>query len=274
MTGAKKIKVLILLGALVLFVLLFIAPKKAPSALSEGSREAGSKPALPLTSGDLSVYLKLALKNLEPKQKGSAEKLMDLKNFDSLAVIWNQLKRPDLSAYFVEEKAKLLNSSESWNKAGNKYFTSVQFCEDQSEIPVIYQCALRCFNKSLELDPKNVDSKIMLASCYVDGTDTPMEGISRLKELEKTESNNIKLQLTFAFFSVKSGQLDKAISRFNKVIAIDSNYIEAYLHLADAYESSSKPAQAIQMLEAYSDRTDDITAKLEIKKYIEQLKNK
>ena len=211
MAGSKKIKVLILLGALILFVLLFIAPKKAPSALSEGSREAGAKPAMPLTSGDLSVYLKLALKNVEPKQKGVIEKLIDIKNFDSLSVIWSQLKRPDLSAYFVEESSKILNSSDSWNKAGNRYFTAVQFCEDESEIPILYQCAMRCFNKSLELNPKSVDSKIMIASCYVDGTNTPMEGISRLKELEKTESNTLNYNSLSLFSRLKAGNWIKQL---------------------------------------------------------------
>jgi lipopolysaccharide biosynthesis regulator YciM len=114
----------------------------------------------------------------------------------------------------------------------------------------------------------------MLASCYVEGSEDPMEGIKRLREIEKTDSNNVKLQLTFAFFSVKSGQLDKAISRFNKVIAIDSNYIEAYLHLADAYEQKNETDKTIKMLEKYSAKTTDVTARIEINKYIEQLKSK
>ncbi len=42
-----------------------------------------------------------------------------------------------------------------------------------------------------------------------------MKGIALLRDVEKTDSNNVKLQLTFAFFSVKSQQWDKAIKRFN-----------------------------------------------------------
>lgn len=114
----------------------------------------------------------------------------------------------------------------------------------------------------------------MLASCYIEGSDNPMEGIKKLKEIEKTDSNNLKLQLTFAFFSVKSGQLDKAINRFNNVLKIDSNYIEAYLHLADAYEQLDNKIKTIEMLEKYSAKTTDPTAKIEINKYIQQLKNK
>ena len=76
------------------------------------------------------------------------------------------------------------------------------------------------------------------------------------------------------FFSLKSGQLDKAIRRFNKVIAIDSTYIEAYLHLADAYERQGEVEKTIAALEKYALRTEDVTARIEINKYIQQLKQK
>ena len=193
---------------------------------------------------------------------------------DSVVVFWDKLKRPDLAAYYSEELAKNDNTAAAWVKAGNRYYYAIQFIQDKTAIPVLYQSATRCFSKGLELDPKNTDAKIMLASCYVEGSEDPMEGIKRLKEIEKTDSNNVKLQLTFAFFSVKSGQLDKAITRFNKVIKIDSNYIEAYLHLADAYEQRSEIDKTIKMLEKYSAKTTDVTARMEISKYIQQLKSK
>ena len=78
--------------------------------------------------------------------------------------------------------------------------------------------------------------------------------------------NNVKLQLTFAFFSVKSQQWDKAIKRFNKVLEIDPLYIEAYLHLADAYEQQSQTNKTIEMLQKYASVTEDAMAKQEVLK--------
>ena len=101
-----------------------------------------------------------------------------------------------------------------------------------------------------------------------------MKGITLLKEIEKTDSSNVKLQLTFAFFSVKSGQIDKAIKRFNKVLEIDPLFIEAYLHLADAYEKQGDKNKNIEMLTKYANLTEDAMAKQEVLKYIEQLKSK
>jgi lipopolysaccharide biosynthesis regulator YciM len=98
-----------------------------------------------------------------------------------------------------------------------------------------------------------------------------MKGITLLREIERTDSNNVKLQMSFAFFSVKSGQLDKAIQRFEKVLQVDSNYIEVYLHLADAYEQLNQTQKSIVMLQQYAKRTPDLTAKVEVNKYIKQL---
>lgn len=269
--SARTSKVLLITGAVVLFVLLFIAPKLKPASESEDAEQKQVTGKVN-TSATLDVFFTTALKNLSPEKKTQFDRLQAQKKNDSLIAFWDQNKRPDLAAYITEEVAKNVASAEAWFKAGNRYYYAVPFMQDQSEVPVLYQSALRCFNKGLTLDPKNTDARIMLASCYVEGTADPMQGVSLLKSIEKTDSNNVKLQLTFAFFSVKSGQLEKAIVRFKKVLAIDPNYIEAYLHLADAYEQQGNPTETINMLEAYCEKTPDVTAKLEINKYIQQLK--
>ena len=197
---------------------------------------------------------------------------MLVNHFDSVALFWDKARRPDIAAHFIEQKALKSNSAKDWFEAGNRYFNAVQFCQDESEIPVLYQCATRCFTNGLKTEPGNTEANIMLASCYVESSSDPMKGISILKEIEKKDSNNVKLQLAFAFFSVKSGQTNKAIERFNKVLRIDSTYLAAWLHLADVYERQGETEQTIKMLEQYASRTNDITARLEIKKYIDQIK--
>jgi predicted Zn-dependent protease len=268
--SAKQTQVTLIVGALVLFVLLFIAPKVAPH--EEADHDHAAEKVKVNMNANLDVYVSTALKNLEPARKTVVEGLMQAKKSDSIAAFWDQLKRPDLASVYVEQKAQQSGKAEDWFKAGNRYYYSVQFTQDKTEVPVLYQSAIRCFSNGLKTDPKNTDARIMLASCYVEGTAEPMEGISLLKEIEKTDSNNVKLQLSFAFFSVKSGQVDKAIARFNKVLQVDSNYIEAYLHLADAYEQQGNTAKTIEALEKYSSKTTDPTARVEINKYIQQLK--
>src|SRR5678815_4019917 len=97
------------------------------------------------------------------------------------------------ASFYYEKKAALINTAQSWLAAGNRYFYAVGYVRDKSQAAGLYQNAIRCFEKALEKDPKFTDAKIQLASCYVEGSPDPMKGITMLKELEKTDSNNVQV---------------------------------------------------------------------------------
>lgn len=272
MTIARKTQIGLIALAVVLFVLLFLAPKK---------QKVTEMPMAKTESLTLDPFMAMVLKTLKPADKTNHDQILAVANqakhdtaYTEMVNFWDKQKRPDFAAYYAEKNAQKIASSEAFAKAGDRYYYAVRFVTDQSETPVLYQSAVRCYEKALEKDPKNVDAKIQLASCYVESSSEPMKGITLLREVEKTDSNNVKLQLSFAFFSVKSGQWEKAIKRFEKVLVIDPMYIEAYLHLADAYEQQGNNAKTIEMLQAYANATTDATAKQEVLKYIEQLKSK
>lgn len=279
MTAARKTQIGLLITAVVLFVLLFLAPKKHLSKPEAPADEhAGHAHE---TEATIESFLTTAAKALSLKEKTSFDDLVaaaEKSTVDTAYVpviqFWDRLRRPDFAAYYAEKIAERKHTSPAWAKAGDRYFYSVRFVKDATEIPALYQSAMRCYEKALEKDPANTDAKIQLAACYVEGSPDPMKGIGLLREVEKTDSNNVKLQLSFAFFSVKSGQWDRAIRRFEKVLEIDPLYIEAYLHLADAYEQQGQNAKTIEMLEKYAALTTDATAKQEVLKYIEQLRQK
>lgn len=275
MTKIKKTQLVLIIGAAVLFVLLFFANKKPYAQTSDN----GDQPA---ASNETSIesFVKTAESALAPALKQQADNYLKTATgsekkqwLDSLIVFWDKQKRPDVASFYFEEKAKDSKDAVTWFKAGDRYYYSVRFIKDQNELMPLYQSAMRCYENGLKLEPGNTEAKIMLASCYVEASPDPMKGITMLREVEKTDSNNVTLQLNFAFFSVKSQQWDKAIHRFEKVLQIDSTYIEAYLHLADAYEQMGKKDKTIEMLEKYKSGTDDELAKQEIEKYIQQLKN-
>lgn len=277
MTLARKTQLGLIAIAVVLFVLLFLAPTKPNTVKSEevmaGKNEAVSVTIEPLIK-TAEKSLSLALKVKHDSLLKVAEQSKIDSAFISVVQFWDQQKRPDFAAYYTEKIAERKQSSEAFHKAGDRYYYSIRFVKDNNEIPMLYQSAMRCYQKALEKDAKNYDAKIQLAACYVEMGQDAMKGITMLREVEIVDSDNIKLQLNFAFFSVKSQQWDKAIKRFEKVLTIDPLYIEAYLHLADIYEQQGDKNKTIEMLEKYAGLTEDSMAKQEIKKYIEQLKNK
>ena len=272
MTLARKTQIILVVVSICAFVLLFLAPKT-----HTGKTEVMSKETAPVAT--VESFLTMVLKTLNAEDKKTYDVLLTAAtassvdtSFVPVVQFWDKQKRPDLAAYFVEKIANRKPSSTTFLKAGDRYYYSVRFIKDNNEIPALYQSAMRCYKTAIDKDAKNAEAKIQLAACYVEGTQDPMKGITLLREVEKTDSNNVKLQMSFAFFSVKSQQWDKAIKRFQKVLQIDPLFIEAYLHLADAYEQKGDKSKTIEMLEKYASITEDAMAKQEVLKYIDQLK--
>ncbi len=271
----SKTQISVIVGSIVVIVLLLFANTKLPKkeGLPPMSDHAGAK------SADINTLIEGAKSALNAAQKLNFEKLEEAlktspdkkRSFENIIDQWDSLRQPAVAAFYMEQAAIASSSEKTWKEAGDRYYTATRFVKEE-EKPILYNKALECFQKTLDLNPNNVEAKISLASCYVEGTADPMKGITMLREIEKTDSNNVNLQLNFAFFSEKSGQWDRAIARFKKVLKIKPDFIEAYLHLADAYEQKGDKVKAIESLEKYITLVDDITIKTEIQNYINKLK--
>lgn len=193
--------------------------------------------------------------------------------FQTAIKFWDFQQRPDIASVFAARYAERKNTSREWDFSGERFYASLGFVKDQKELPVLFACAVQCFENALQIDSTNTNAKINLAASLVEGSQDPMKGISMLREIEKTDSNNLKLQLNFGFFSMRSQQWDKAERRFRKVIQLDSNYVEGYLHLAQALEANGKKEECISMLETFIRKTDNETMKATIRNYVAQLKS-
>lgn len=228
---------------------------------------------MPGSRNTLDLYLNMANKVLAAEEKNRIDAFRAAKQYDSLSLAWDRLKRPDLASYYLECKAEVQKSASAWLQAGTRYYYAVPFVRDESEQPLLFQRAAFCLEQALRLDSSNHEARLLLASCFVESGTDPMKGIGMLRDMERRDSSNVKVQLSLGLFSVRSGQLDKALDRFRKVLRIDSNYIEVYLHLADVYEKMNATGEAIRMLETYQMKSNDPVVKLEVGKYIDQLKN-
>lgn len=270
----SKGQIIAICGCLILFVLLLFANTKPPKVDKAKLAEANTGESFEAVVDEASDKLTGVPKaRVSEWKKAFDHATNDQKQMllDSLSKTWDGLKRPDVAAYYAEQKAVIDNKPELWNKAGERYYNAVRFAKD-NEHALLYQNAIRCFEKVLTEQPGNLDAKTSLGACYVEGTADPMKGIGLLREVIAKDSTHVNAQLNLAFFSVKSGQFEKAIERFNKVLAMKPDYVEAYLFLADAYERTGNKAKAIETLEKYVSIVDDVTIKNEVKNYINKLK--
>ncbi len=277
MKPVTKIQIALLSGATLLIVLLLFANTTPPAKLDQAKQSEHSH----VSNSSIDAIVEDVKKALSNEQKQAVEKLETALTaatdretaLQALTNHWSTvLKQPLVAAYYSEQAALATLKEQNWVNAGNRYYTASRFAKE-TEKTIVFNKAINCFEKAIALNPANVESKISLAACYVEGSTEPMKGIGMLREIEKTDSNNVNLQLNFAFFSERSRQFEKAIKRFDKVLVLKPDFIEAYLHLADAYEQMGDKQKAIESLEKYISLIDDASIKKEIKDYINKLKN-
>lgn len=274
MKSVKTQQLAIIAGIVILIVLLLFANTRLPEKekVAPGSEHAGNS-----SEGTIEPLVENSRRMLPDEQKQRVKVLEDATAtaadkktaFEAIINLMDSLRQPILAAHFMEKAALASPTEKNWEDTGNRYYMATRFFGD-AEKPALFKKAMEAFEKTLAINPGNTEVKINLAACYVESPD-PMKGITMLKEIEKTDSNNVNLQLNFAFFSERSGQWDRAIARFKKVLKIQPDFIEAYLHLADAYERKGDKQAAIESLKSYMGLIDDVTIKAEVQNYINQL---
>lgn len=263
-----------------MIVLLLFAntqPPKNPDkpAMSEhaGNNKDAEMPSISSLVGQAKSELTTAQQKRMEQLEAALKTAPDKKTaYENMVNAWDSLQKADIAAYYVEQAAIVSPTETNWQEAANRYYGATRFAED-AEKPTLYAKAIECYQKTVEINPKNVEARVNLGACYVEGSTDPMKGIGILREVEKTDSNNVNLQMNFAFFSEKSGQWDRAIVRFQKVLKLQPDFIEAYLHLGDAYLQKGDTTKAIESFENYKNLDKDVTTRTEVQDYINKLKN-
>ena len=99
-----------------------------------------------------------------------------------------------------------------------------------------------------------------------------MAGVKMLLDVVAKNPNHINALINLGYFAIQSGQYDKAIARFEKVLEVDPGFKEAYLYLADIYVKTGKKDIAIKNLEKYRGMIDDNDVIAQVDDYIKELK--
>jgi tetratricopeptide (TPR) repeat protein len=164
-----------------------------------------------------------------------------------LARLWHdslQLFEP--YAWYTAEAARLENSENSLTFAAHLFLDGLQAEENPGMKQWKAEQAKDLFERSLKINPANDSSQVGLgATLLFGGIAMPMQGIQKIREVAQRDSNNVYAQMTLGQASLLSGQLDKAIDRFKKVIALQPKNLEAILSLAETYERMGNNKDAV-----------------------------
>jgi len=106
--------------------------------------------------------------------------------------------------------------------------------------------------KTLEINPHNLNAKTDLAICFyninkmqgVENETDQMKPIQLLLQVTEENPSHIDAQYYLAKLGIESGQLEKAIERFKKLVSLQPQNQEFYLELSKIYEMQGNTKEA------------------------------
>lgn len=151
-------------------------------------------------------------------------------------------------AWYLRKAAELENSEKSLTFAARQFFEDMRSEQPSPLKTWKAQQAKELFEKALAINPANDSNTVALGACYLFGnlSDTPMEGIQKIRSVTDKDPNNMYAQLMLGIGGVISGQYSKAVERLNKVVEKEPMNAEAIYYLAEACELSGDKANAVK----------------------------
>lgn len=247
----------------------------APMAEKPVETEESDAPKVEYSILDDVTEIKNNLDSATLAQVNSWEAAGTPESVDTLIGFFDMLRKPVGAAYHALKRAETTNDVDDWTEVGERFLLNAKYMGDNDRKTSWYKQSQMAFEKASELAPEDLDIKVDLGVCMIEGASflgtPPMQGIGILKSVEQQDPNNIKALINLGYFSIKSGQFEKAQERFDQVLKIDPKYADAYLYLADLHEREKKFADAVKDLENYKSLVEDPQRIQEVDNYIQEL---
>ena len=203
---------------------------------------------LAMAKKQLNTEQLVRLNTLENSISRGDVKAQQLKVYHQLSHFWSDsigLFEP--YAWYEAEAARLENSEKTLTFAAHLFLENLQQTRDPALVKWKALQAKDLFERSLKINPDNDSSQVGLGAAYLFGniSETPMEGISKIRQVVDKDSTNVFAQMMLAKGSMISGQNDKAIERLRTINRHQPENVEAILLLADVYERMKEKGNAI-----------------------------
>lgn len=235
------------------------------------------------------VFIDSARNQLNPSQAAYLQSISRLPrgndpaqqvaHYNSLANFWKDSAGNFVPyAYYLSESAKLDNSENNLTFAAELILEAMRGEHDQNILAWETSTAIELFEKALEKNPQSAELRIGLGSAYIFGQgqsgnpQETMKGIQSVLSVIREDSTNMKAQFVLGVGGFVSGQYDKSIERFQKVVAAQPNNLEAVAFLADAYAAKGDKVNAVKWYEVSKRLAGNEGYSREVDKRIQTLK--
>ena len=273
MSGTKRLQIILVVGAVIIAALVYLAPK---NQLRSDDHSLPEQNTLEIDEAGLirDARLRLSkadselLKALEAKNVSGTDTMV----MQEVTRFW--LSKSDLGAAGIYQKkiAGISGLAKDWSQSGLLLYQAFRSSNDSLTRTFLAVETVKAYEEALKRDPGNPDIRTSLAATYVEGTSEPMKGITMLRDVVKEYPDHVNAQLNLGFFSVKSGQYEKALERFNNVLRLNPDRVDVYLYLGETLLEMGRKEEALKNFETFKSLSKDKEMIRDVDHYIDQIK--
>jgi tetratricopeptide (TPR) repeat protein len=187
---------------------------------------------------------------------------------DSLSFVFRPANLIDSIAFYAENLATQFPSVRTYFATADAYYDVFSFAMNEQKVKNAAEKARIFYEKILGQEPENSDAKVKLGVTYTI-TATPMQGIKMIREVLEKEPDNQLALFNLGLLSMQSGQYERAVERFERLLVINPKDINACLLLGQSLINLNKPKEAIARVEKFKATLSNSPIDIEIKQRID-----
>lgn len=190
---------------------------------------------------------------------------------DSLAGLYLSYNKLDSAVKYIDMMLSLDGESLSvTERAGNMYFQVFSISLNQKFAREVALKSASCFEKVLETK-EDPDISARLAMTMVT-SQNPMQGIMMLRKVLEEYPENETALFNMGLLSMQSGQYDKAVERFKKLITVNSTHDQAAYYLAVSLFELGEKTQSKEWFQKIKTISRDPAILASADQYLSELK--
>ena len=190
---------------------------------------------------------------------------------DSLMLVFQSVNKYDSAAYYAGRYADSYPEVDHWRKAGDAYYAAYTFAVEEAKSQQLSNQARAYYDKILDSGVKDLDVKNNIAMMLV-YTSNPMQGVMMLREILAEAPENELALFNMGVLSVESGQFERGLERFKKLVEYHPDNLEGNYWLAVCLNETGNREEALAQFEKVKKMDADPVVQNAVDEYLKRIK--
>jgi Tfp pilus assembly protein PilF/ribosomal protein L40E len=215
----KRALLLVGAGVLAVLVLFFITQFSQGDAPPAQPTSAASTPAPTAAPAELADEVRAEAATLEDAIAAATTDEERLERQEQLAGLYIQAQAFGRAAEVQEDIAEAQRTALAWADAGSLFLAHMLRTQGPDRATYA-QRAAQNYERSLELDPEDLDVKTDLATAYLNDATNPMRAVEIVKEVLEEDPDHVRANFNYGLMLAQINRTDQAQEQFEKVVSL------------------------------------------------------